>query len=624
MKTAKAVKQGLIALSLHLGLSRTADRTRFKIRKTKAVHTNNGNAGFAPAPSTFVSLLCRGLAGATIFCAMLLLQTVPAFAQSTSIAVMPPCSPNGGPNGGYGSMLDLSTTSNSVVADPYWSINGGPAYHITAAQVASMYSSPVWTPVANWEQPNPAPLPDGSAAAGFYVYQIQFRIPACALGTLNLSGTYLVDDYVQDITLNGHHFAPFNSPYPTYCNLHPGCFNGTPTPFSFTNPADFVAGVNVLRIRVENLEVWTGLAVNATVTSTCANAQCGNLKLCKVAGPGVTASTPFTFNYTSIFGSGTASVPAGPSPGGYCKLSTSVPIGTHVHLVETLPPGDLVSAITAAPPSSLGATNLGTGTANVTVGNGVTEVTYTDENKQVETGYLEICKEYSGLTTTAPPQYATFNVSPGSSGPIVVPAGACSPAFEVPAGTVTIKEVPIVGYAMSTCSTLPPADQISCVPATWTDTVTVAPGNVPNQTVAIITNTPASSTGGGGGTTGFTLTASPSVLAVDQGSAITSTITVTPGSAFDGDVTLAASGLPAGVTASFDNNPTTGDSVLTLTASTAAAVGTATVTITGTAGAAGAQTASTTINLTVNSPATGVSLLNLAPWKDFNRLPPGI
>jgi hypothetical protein len=130
-------------------------------------------------------------------------------------------------------------------------------------------------------------------------------------------------------------------------------------------------------------------------------------------------------------------------------------------------------------------------------------VTYTNENQKEETGYLEICKEYKGNSTTAPPPFATFDVTPGSSGPVVVPAGACSPAIEVPAGTVTIKEVPIVGYVMSNCSTIPAGDQISCVPATWTDTVTVAPGNIPDQTVAIITNSPAGATGGGG-TTGTT------------------------------------------------------------------------------------------------------------------------
>ncbi|HEY1255015.1 MAG TPA: hypothetical protein VGF01_09570, partial [Terracidiphilus sp.] len=289
--------------------------------------------------------------------------------------------------------------------------------------------------------------------------------------------------------------------------------------------------------------------------------------------------------------------------GGFCKLSTSVPIGSMLNLTEVLPPGDIVSNITAAPPTRLGATNLGAGTATVTVGTGVTEVTYTDENQKLETGYLEICKVYKGSSTTAPPPYATFDISPGSSGPVVVPAGACSPAIEVPAGTVTITEVPIVGYAMDTCATIPAADQISCMPATWTDTVTVAPGNIPNQTVAIVTNSPGGATGGGcggGGTASsgnseFTLSA-PGSLSVAQGGTTTDTVTVTDAGGFTGNVALSATGLPSGASVAFGTNPATSTSVLTISASSTATPGCYTVTITGTSGT---QTATIAISLTI-------------------------
>jgi len=99
----------------------------------------------------------------------------------------------------------------------------------------------------------------------------------------------------------------------------------------------------------------------------------------------------------------------------------------------------------------------------------------------------------------------------------------------------------------------------------------------------------------------FTLSASPSSLSVTQGSSGTSTITVTGAGGFSGSVTLAASGLPSGVTASFGTNPTTGTSVLTLTASSTATTGSATVTITGTSST---LTATTTIALTVSAAAS--------------------
>jgi subtilase family serine protease len=99
----------------------------------------------------------------------------------------------------------------------------------------------------------------------------------------------------------------------------------------------------------------------------------------------------------------------------------------------------------------------------------------------------------------------------------------------------------------------------------------------------------------------FTLSASPSSVTVTQGSSGTSTITVTDVGGFSGSVTLAASGLPSGVTATFGTNPATSTSTLTLTAGSTATTGTATVTITGTSGS---LSATTTVSLTVNSAAS--------------------
>ncbi len=108
----------------------------------------------------------------------------------------------------------------------------------------------------------------------------------------------------------------------------------------------------------------------------------------------------------------------------------------------------------------------------------------------------------------------------------------------------------------------------------------------------------------------FTLSASPSSLTVTQGSSGTSTITVTDVGGFTGSVTLAASGLPSGVTATFGTNPTTGTSVLTLTASSTATTGAATVTITGTSGT---LTATTTIALTVSSSTSPAFSISASP-----------
>jgi cellulose 1,4-beta-cellobiosidase len=97
----------------------------------------------------------------------------------------------------------------------------------------------------------------------------------------------------------------------------------------------------------------------------------------------------------------------------------------------------------------------------------------------------------------------------------------------------------------------------------------------------------------------FTLSANPASLSVAQGKSASSTITVTPGGGFNGNVALSASGLPTGVTASFAGN------VVTFAASGTATTGIATVTITGTGGG---FTRTTTISLGVTTGQPDFSL----------------
>lgn len=118
---------------------------------------------------------------------------------------------------------------------------------------------------------------------------------------------------------------------------------------------------------------------------------------------------------------------------------------------------------------------------------------------------------------------------------------------------------------------------------------------------------------GGGGSPGFSLSASPASLTVNQGSSGTSTITITRLNGFAGAVSFTASGLPSGVTASFNPATTTTSgtsSVLTLTASSTATAGTSTVTVTGTSGSI-TETAS--VALTVSSTGTPDFSLSASP-----------
>jgi uncharacterized membrane protein len=103
----------------------------------------------------------------------------------------------------------------------------------------------------------------------------------------------------------------------------------------------------------------------------------------------------------------------------------------------------------------------------------------------------------------------------------------------------------------------------------------------------------------------FLLSDAPGILTIDQGAAATSTVTVMPQYGFTGSVSLAVtSALPTGVIASWGTNPTSGTSVLTLTASSSAPAAAVALTITGTSGS---LTASTTLNVTVYAPSFTLS-----------------
>jgi hypothetical protein len=102
----------------------------------------------------------------------------------------------------------------------------------------------------------------------------------------------------------------------------------------------------------------------------------------------------------------------------------------------------------------------------------------------------------------------------------------------------------------------------------------------------------------------YSLSASPSSQTVTQGNGTSYTVTVTPLNGFTGSVTLSASGLPSGATATFGTNPITGgsgSSTMSVTTSSTTPTGSYTLTITGTSGS---LTHTATVTLVVNPAAT--------------------
>lgn len=110
------------------------------------------------------------------------------------------------------------------------------------------------------------------------------------------------------------------------------------------------------------------------------------------------------------------------------------------------------------------------------------------------------------------------------------------------------------------------------------------PVNVPSSSNSSSTNT--TTTTSTAPKADFSIAAATGTLSVTQGSAASTKVTVSPQNGFTGTVTLAAAGLPSGVSATYA--PTTitrsGTATLTLSATSAATVGTKTITLRGSSG----------------------------------------
>lgn len=156
---------------------------------------------------------------------------------------------------------------------------------------------------------------------------------------------------------------------------------------------------------------------------------------------------------------------------------------------------------------------------------------------------------------------------------------------------------------------------------TWNGSTNAVPTAFSLSGTACSVNGSGSSGGTGGGSGSFSLKSSASSLSLIAGASGTDTLTVTDVSPFAGTVTLAASGLPSGVTASFSANPATSTSAVTFMAGSSATAGSATVTI---AGTSGSLSASTSISLTVTAAGGGTAPSDGIPIPSAGVAPQGV
>jgi hypothetical protein len=334
-------------------------------------------------------------------------------------------------------------------------------------------TSPIWSGTisgAQWDGTSPSGSDSSNNPPAYYVYDAEFNV--CQTNGTSGKGQLLADN-AAGVYLNGNYVASQTD------SAISSNFNNPP--FAYSLPAaDLVVGVNTIDFVVNDITPpYTGLDYLVKISTP----SCGILKVCKVAGFGITVGSPFNFTV----GATTTSVPAGPAPGGYCDIVGTYPVGSDETVVETIPGGDQVEAIQVEPSTQLVSDNLTHGKVKVAIGTGVTEVTYTNQSEEAaKAGWLEICKQTPSTGTVIP---ATFQFTVNGN-PVSVPSNACTSAIQVPAGQTQVIETPADGYGMTACSAISAAYLLSCTPSSQTAVVQINPGNISTETILEVTDGP--------------------------------------------------------------------------------------------------------------------------------------
>jgi hypothetical protein len=311
-----------------------------------------------------------------------------------------------------------------------------------------------------------------------------------------------------------------------------------------------------------------------------------------------TATTTFTLTVTAASCTPTAIVPYlyTASTGWVQEASISVASGTAVNLGPQPSSG---GSWAWTGPNGFTSTSREIDGIALSTGANVYTATYTNSCGGKSTQAFTITVTSSTGSFSLKPSSSSLSVTQGASGTDTITVTDVSPF----SGSVTLAASGLPSGVTAAFATNPATSTsvltltASSSAATGSSTVTITgtSGSL-SATTTIALTVSAASAGS------FSLKPSASTLTVKQGTSGTDTITVTDVSPFSGSVTLAASGLPSGVTAAFATNPATSTSVLTLTASSSAATGSSTVTITGTSGS---LSATTTIALTVSTSGGG-------------------
>ncbi len=209
----------------------------------------------------------------------------------------------------------------------------------------------------------------------------------------------------------------------------------------------------------------------------------------------------------------------------------------------------------------------------------------------------------------------SLSVTQGSSGSTTISTSVTGgfnsaislSASGLPSGVTASFNPSSIGAPGSGNSTLTFSASSTATTGTTNVTVTASGGGVTHTTTVALTVNAAA-------TPSFAVSASPTSVSVAQGGSGTSTISTSVSGGFNSAISLSASGLPSGVTASFNPGsiaaPGSGSSTLTFSASSTATTGTSTVTVTA---SGGGITHTVTISLSVNATATPDFSISASP-----------
>ena len=219
--------------------------------------------------------------------------------------------------------------------------------------------------------------------------------------------------------------------------------------------------------------------------------EIGYLKICKIAGTGVTIGTPFMFHVDNQ---------AYIVPAGYCILDGTFLVGTQVTVHEVVPTGYLLTGITVDPSGRLVSLDLINGSVTVLIGTGITVTNFTNQAVPTITPSMTPTSTVTNTPTDTPTNTPTDTpTNTPTNTPTITPTFTLT---NTPTNTATPTPIPFQG----------------CTPGYWRQSQHldswVATGFAPNQTLESVFDVPdtfgldnrtlrsALSFTGGSGTTG--------------------------------------------------------------------------------------------------------------------------